>query len=71
MYAGAGIGLIAHLVDNTPLQIAGIIVMAAGLLACQLACRCPWCGKPIRHLTSGQRDPGYCKYCGYKLEFDE
>ena len=71
LFIGGGIILIARVADLTFLTLAGIVVAVTGLLAFQLSCRCPWCGKPIRHLTSGQRDPGYCKYCGYKLEFDE
>ena len=68
---GAVIYFIGFLADLMPLQIAAILVIAAGFVVNFLTCRCPWCGKPIRHLSSARIDLGYCQYCGYKLDFDE
>lgn len=68
---GAVVFFICYFTDISYLWIAGIALMAAGLLAYGRSCRCPKCRKVIRHLSSSTTDPGYCQHCGSKIEFDE
>ena len=68
---GAGVFFIGFLMHITPLWIAGIASIIAGLTLYTHACRCPKCRKVLRNMSSSLLDPGYCPKCGSKIEFDE
>ena len=68
---GAMVFFFGFLTKITPLWIAGMAVIVAGLGFYASACRCPKCSKVLRQLSSALTDPGYCPHCGAKLEFDE
>lgn len=63
--------LIAKLTDFKLLYILAIVLMGAGFILNLIICHCPHCKYPIRRLSSLSRDPGYCKYCGKQILFDE
>lgn len=67
---GALLFFIGYLGDLTPLWIAGIMAIIAGVILYARVCRCPKCGQRLR-ISSPQLDPGYCPKCGSKIKFDE